>query len=183
MLVGEKGMKKYFLALLVGLLAVTLTTAKPISTTRIVYSNQCQNIPPMQPFMLILKKDQDVFKAIKTCISAANIHGGSISGIGAIENPTLGFYNLKKKAFKRKTYSGDYEVLSLNGNISSIDDKELFVHLHTTLGKDNFSVIGGHLFDAKVAVTLELFINPLGEMPVRTMNKAIGLNLINPDFN
>ena len=39
-------------------------------------------------------------------------------------------------------------------------------------------MIGGHLFEAEVAVVAEVYITPLGVLPERDEDKAIGLNLI-----
>lgn len=41
------------------------------------------------------------------------------------------------------------EILSLKGNIS-IKDGEPFLHLHIVLSKEDFTCIGGHLYEAEV---------------------------------
>jgi predicted DNA-binding protein with PD1-like motif len=57
-------------------------------------------------------------------------------------------------------------------------DGKAFMHAHVVLGAQDFSVLGGHLFAAEVAVTGEIF---LMEMPLgltRKMNDDVGLKLI-----
>ena len=130
--------------------------------------------------MLILKRGEDVLDSLSQCAKAAQLQGGMISGLGAVESPELGFFDLKKSAFTRRRFTGMFEVLAVSGNFSR-DGTELTTHVHVSLGRSNFRVIGGHLLDAKVAVTMELFVVPLGEMPMRTMNPELGLKLIDPD--
>lgn len=130
--------------------------------------------------MLILERGENVLDSLTQCATAAQLQGGMISGLGAIEDPELGYFDLKKSTFVRRRFAGMFEVLAVSGNFSR-DRKELTTHVHVSLGRSNFRVIGGHLLDAKVAITIELFIVPLGEMPVRTMNPELGLRLIDPD--
>lgn len=130
--------------------------------------------------MLILKRGEDVLDSLNRCAKAAQLKGGMISGLGAITAPELGFFDLKKSRFTRRRFAGMFEVLAVSGNFSQ-DGNDLTTHVHVSLGRSNFRVIGGHLLDAQVAVTMELFIVPLGEMPVRTMNPELGLRLIEPD--
>src|SRR6185312_16368723 len=86
-----------------------------------------------QPFMLVLKTGEELPEAIVRCATDANLKGASISGLGAIENPTLAYYLLDSHKYKTKTFSGLYEVTSLNGNIQQLENKP-FVHMHVTLG-------------------------------------------------
>jgi predicted DNA-binding protein with PD1-like motif len=90
----------------------------------------------------------------------------------------LGYYHLEHKDYLRKTFSEmDYELISLTGNIS-LKDGNPYIHVHAALGDNQFRVFGGHLFEAEVAVTAEVSIIPLGKMPVRELDKNIGLATI-----
>lgn len=148
--------------------------------THVVSSTQCAEVAGSKaPFMLILKRGEEINDAVKRCLAAAKVKGAAVTGLGAVEDPQLGYFQLQKKEFLRKRFKGIYEVLAITGNLST-DGKELIPHLHVSLGKRNFDVIGGHLFEGKVGITLELVITPMGEMPYRKMDEEIGLNLIAP---
>jgi predicted DNA-binding protein with PD1-like motif len=126
-------------------------------------------------WLIVLDKDQPVLQVLTQIVTENKIQGGHITGIGAVKNVELGFYELHKKDYIRKKFENDdYELIALNGNISIKDDAP-YVHAHTALGKSDFSVFGGHLFEADVAVTAEIYITPFGLMPKRKLDASLGL--------
>lgn len=128
--------------------------------------------------MVIVDKGMKLVETLTEVARTRQIKGGRISGVGALEQVQLGYYELHDKTYIRKTFDqGDYELISLNGNIT-LKGGEPYVHVHTTIGDRNFQVFGGHLFEAVVAVTAEVHILPLGVFPERQPVKEIGLDLI-----
>ena len=128
--------------------------------------------------LLILKKGDLVVDSIQKFAARENIKGALIQGLGAIKNFELGYYHLHTKTYERKWFKDDdYELLSLNGNIA-IKDGAPFVHVHVAVGEVDFSVRGGHLFEAEVAVTVELGLTRLDRVPERHYDDCIGLYLI-----
>ncbi len=129
-------------------------------------------------WLVVLDKEQSILATLTEIVKEKNIQGGHIVGIGAVKDVQLGYYHLEQKEYLRKTFSGeDYELIALNGNIS-VRDGAPYVHAHTAIGAQDFSVLGGHLFEAKVAVTAEIHITPFGAMPERQLNPALGLATI-----
>jgi len=63
--------------------------------------------------------------------------------------------------YSRKSFSGNYEIISLTGNITCRDG-EPWPHLHALFGDDQMAVVGGHLDQARVSATFECFITELG---------------------
>ena len=57
-------------------------------------------------------------------------------------------------------------MLSLNGNIGWKDGNPL-IQLHVTLGKEDMSVIGGHLIQATIGTIGEIFIHKIGKRLVK----------------
>ena len=131
-----------------------------------------------ESLIVVLNKGDRLIETITHLVEKHEIKGGFISGIGALSNVELGYYQLEKKTYLRKTFQeDDYELLSLKGNIT-LKENAPYVHVHAVLGRKDFSTFGGHLFEATVAVTVELTIVPFGKMPRREINEAIGLALI-----
>lgn len=129
-------------------------------------------------FLIVLDRDQTVIETLTQLASEHGILGGTITGIGALKDPELGFYELHKKDYIRKTFRNeDFELLALNGNISWRDGAP-YIHVHTALGRSDFSVIGGHLFEARVAVTAEIYVTSFGIMPERKLQSDLGLQTI-----
>jgi len=129
-------------------------------------------------WLVVFDKDQPVNSTLTKIVEREGIVGGFLTGIGAIKNVELGFYHLHQKDYHRQTFSkGDFELLSLNGNIS-LKDGQPYVHTHTTIGDDQFRVFGGHMFEALVAVTAEIYITPFCLMPTRELQQSLGLATI-----
>lgn len=118
-------------------------------------------------------------RVIASLTAFAKEHGlgaGTISGIGALTDVELGFYELGTKTYHRETFSDAFELLNLTGNISVVDG-EPFVHAHVTLGDAEYRARGGHLFEAEVEVTGEFVVTPLEGTVQRDMDEQIGLKL------
>lgn len=128
--------------------------------------------------LVVLDKDQPVVSTLTEIVITQKIKGGHLTGIGALKDAQLGYYDLHKKDYIRKTFSDeDYELIALNGNIT-LRDGTPYVHVHTALGRSDFSVFGGHMFEAVVAVTAEIYITPYGVMPERSFSAELGLQTI-----
>ena len=101
-----------------------------------------------------------------------------INGIGAILDPEVGYYDVENKNYIKKTFLGDFELVSLIGNLTYKDDVP-FIHTHISFSGTDFKVYGGHLFDCKIAAAGE-FILFIGKNRLqRTYNDGIGLSLWN----
>ena len=97
------------------------------------------------------------------------LQGASISGIGAVENVQVAYYDVKSKKYKLKTFKPSMEVLSLNGNIGYFEGKPI-VHAHLSMAASDYTVHGGHLKEATVSLILEIFITPTTKPIVREWN-------------
>ena len=102
-------------------------------------------------------------------VQAARVHA-----IGAVEDAELGCYVLADKKYLRKVFPGILELVSLQGNVTLKDGKP-FLHAHVVVSGEDFAAFGGHLFDARVGVVVELFIRPLATPLPRIMCDEVGL--------
>ena len=125
---------------------------------------------------MALAKGELINKSFEEFAESDDIGSAWINGIGALENPEIGYYSLKTKSYHRKVFSGNYELTSLIGNIS-IKDGKYFSHTHITCSDTNFQVFGGHLFDAKITAACEFIMIPGNNDINREMNLDIGLPL------
>lgn len=105
-------------------------------------------------------------------IRAARLHG-----IGAFTDAELGFLDLDRKDYDRFRVDEDTEVLAFLGNLS-VTDEGPRVHAHVTLGKRDGSAIGGHLFEAHVGATLEVFVLRFDGELRRAHDQATGAALL-----
>jgi predicted DNA-binding protein with PD1-like motif len=129
------------------------------------------------PFILVVHKEQNIIETLIKCMELMQIKSASLSGLGALKKVNIAYYNLETKEYEKKTFSEIYELISFNGNITQVDEKA-FAHVHVALGDNDHGVIGGHLFEAVVAVTAEITVIPLAGVIRRQMNCELGLKLI-----
>ena len=125
---------------------------------------------------MTLAKGDNINKTFESFAEVKGIGCAWLNGIGALENPEIGYYSLEDKAYHRKTFKGEYELTSLIGNITLKEGKP-FSHTHITFSDTEFRVFGGHLFNANITAAGE-FIMQFGSDEInREMNAEIGLPL------
>ena len=126
-------------------------------------------------FMTLAKGD-NINQTFESFAETLDIGCAWLNGIGALENPEIGYYSLEDKTYHRKLFKGEYELTSLIGNIT-IKEGKPFSHTHITFSDTDYKVFGGHLFDAKITAAGE-FIMQLGSENInREINLGIGLSL------
>ena len=99
-----------------------------------------------------------------------------LNGIGALENPEIGYYSISDKSYHRKHFNGEFELTSLIGNITMKEGKP-FSHTHITFSDTNYKVFGGHLFDARITAAGEFLMQLGNDKIIREINHEIGLPL------
>jgi predicted DNA-binding protein with PD1-like motif len=132
-------------------------------------------------YILRLQKDEDVLPALTDFCKRKGILSGSFRAIGAVKDAKIGYYDLTSKQYGSKVYPEEMEVASMTGNVAQVDGAP-FIHTHAILsgiakGSEN-QPIGGHVFEAKVAVTLEVHLVAFNENIARKLDDDIGLKLL-----
>jgi predicted DNA-binding protein with PD1-like motif len=90
----------------------------------------------------------------------------------------LGHYDFKDtQTYKYETFDEDLEILTLSGNVSTMNQKAL-PHAHVTLGRRDFSVIGGHLEERSLANMIEVNMTRLPGKLLKDKDESVGLNLL-----
>lgn len=129
--------------------------------------------------IVVLEKGEKLVESLTKFAKLTGINAASLQGLGALEEVELGFYDLHQKSYKRTTLKGDWELVAMNGNIT-LKEGTPFVHVHAALGGEDFSLKGGHLFEAVVAVTCEVSLIPHSGLIERHAHPGIGLALCSP---
>lgn len=133
-----------------------------------------------------LKKGDKLVESVREILEKENIKAGFLTGIGATDNLEVGLFDPKTKNYNIKKYEEDLEIANLCGNISNKDGK-LYTHFHITCGRvaDNAqkgqipgSAIGGHLNEAIISLTAEIFVTIIDGDINRLYDEDLGLNLI-----
>jgi len=125
-----------------------------------------------------LEPDEDIIDAITDLVKTQNITSGFINIIGALKKITIGFFDLESMQYNFKTFDEDVELISCKGNIS-YKEGEPIIHLHVAIGREDFSMIGGHLSQPSiVSVTGEVYIFEIAEKVKRAIDPKFGLTLM-----
>lgn len=131
-----------------------------------------------QPFILVLNSGDELIESITQCAKDAKLMGASVGGLGQLHNPTLAYFSSNPNDKPTlTTFSGYYELASLNGDITNNENK-YYTHLHTTLADKKFRGIAGHVNTAKVGLTAEITIIPLSAPVQRTVDPKTGFGPI-----
>lgn len=129
-------------------------------------------------YQLVLDRGDFVVESLTEFAREEGICAASFTGLGAVKDTTVGYYDLSSREYRFMDYTADHEVVALVGNIALVDG-EPFVHAHITLGDRDMRLVGGHLKEATVAVTLEISLTACAEPLERSLNEEIGLTLLN----
>lgn len=126
-----------------------------------------------------VEPNEDLINSIITLVKKYDIKSGIITCIGALKKFTIGFYDINSKNYNLKTFEEYVELISCIGNIS-YKDKEPIIHLHVSLGRSDFSVIGGHIsLPSIVSVTCEVKIFEIDQKLFRAEDSQFNLSLLN----
>lgn len=127
-------------------------------------------------YIVSIKDKSSIVQALNDFVLNQNIKSGQITGIGAVSEATLRFFDFSTKDYVDKKFDEQMEVTNISGNVSVLDEKPL-LHLHITLGRQDYSAIAGHLQDAKIRGVGEFFFYPLETTVYKTKNEEEGINL------
>lgn len=132
---------------------------------------------PERTWLLVFDDGDAVVEILSLFARDHGLSGARLWGIGALDQVELGFYRHEQRDYDRFSLQEELELLALNGNLS-VTDEGPRVHAHVVVGRSDGTAHGGHLFEARVGPTLEVFVV---ESPVeirREMNEEFGLPLI-----
>ncbi len=123
-------------------------------------------------FVIMLKKGEKLMETLNRFVEEKQIKGGFFQAVGAVKGVEIGYYDHNKHEYDWKTMEGEHELLSLLGTVS-----ETGVHAHIVVSDETYSCIGGHLKEAEISATLELFLTELKKIR-RKQDAETGLKLM-----
>ncbi len=133
----------------------------------------------VKTYLLVFRTGQEVMKGLRAFARKHKLVAGHLTGIGAVSDAIIGYFDPQTKTYRRIHEKGQAEVLSLTGNLA-LDDNEPFFHVHVALGRRDGSARGGHLFEATACPTVELVLTAYGKPVRRKIDPETGLPLLAP---
>jgi len=127
-------------------------------------------------YVVSIQNHAEITKVITAFIEEHDIKAGTISGLGAVNEATLRFFDPATKEYVDKTFKEQMEISNLTGNISQQNNK-YYIHMHVTLGRNDYKALAGHLLTAKINGAGEFVIESFDGTVDRYYDENTGLNL------
>jgi uncharacterized protein len=103
-------------------------------------------------YAVIFSKGDEVLSGIPDFAKQYHVGDAHFTGIGAL----TAWFDLDRKLDHPLPVNEPVEVLSMIGDIATFQGRPI-IHTHVVLGKRDGTTAGGHLFEAHVNPTLEVF--------------------------
>lgn len=124
-----------------------------------------------------LDKGDHVAESLLSVAKEEGVTLASVHGIGATDDFEVGVFDLKKSDYDRVRFTGNHEITTLVGNLTTKEGAP-YLHLHITCAGEGGKMVGGHLFEAKISLTAEIFIKTIKGNAERERDEALGINKI-----
>ncbi|MGH6944176.1 MAG: PPC domain-containing DNA-binding protein [Geminicoccaceae bacterium] len=126
------------------------------------------NDGPQRTFAVVFDKGDEVLAGLARFAKEQRLAASELSGLGALSDAVLGYFDWQKKDYERITIDEQVEVLNLTGNIA-LNEGEPKLHPHIVVGKADGTAHGGHLLEAHVRPTLEVIVT---ESPIHLQRRS-----------
>ena len=130
-------------------------------------------------YVIVLAKGDEVMSGLTDFARQNKVTSASFNAIGAFSHATVAWFDDSKKEFKLNPINQQVELVSMIGNITLVNDQPA-VHTHVAVASSNGTVRGGHVINAFVFPTLEVFLTVYPTPLHKESDEATGLELIDP---
>lgn len=127
---------------------------------------------------LRLDRGEKLVESLQSLALREGIRTGSVTGIGGIGTFTTGVFDRELGQYRREEHHGLFEVDSITGNITT-SGGEPYLHLHIVASTYDGVTVGGHLFEAEIALTAELFVTVMEGVIGRKRDEELKINTWN----
>lgn len=132
----------------------------------------------LRSFALVFDTGDEVIETLTRFAREQDLSASSFTGLGALEDATLGYFDWERKDYDRIPIREQVEVVSFVGDVTLGEKGEPKLHPHIVLAKRDGSAHGGHLLEAHVRPTLEIVLTETPAHLHRETDPETGLALI-----
>lgn len=169
----------FFAAAGLGLAAGAAGAGEPAAGTNDLPRAALLSDGDIKTYLLVFRTGQEVMNGLLAFARKQKLTAGHLTGIGAISDAIIGYFDPEKKTYLRLHETGQHEVLSLTGNLAQYDNAPFF-HVHVALGLRDGRTRGGHLFAMTVRPTVELVLTAYPKAVGRKIDPEWDLPLLDP---
>ncbi len=130
-------------------------------------------------YSIVFGSGDEVASGLTEFAANHHIQSGHLTAIGAFRSAVLAYFDRDRKEYKKIPIDSQVEVLSFIGDFA-LDKGKPVLHAHVVVGFPDGHTMGGHLLEAHVWPTLEVFLvaSPIPLQKQRDPDSR--LDLINP---
>jgi predicted DNA-binding protein with PD1-like motif len=129
-------------------------------------------------YIIVLQRGESLILSLKEFCQKEGIVNGFFYGIGAIDQAELAHYSVENKKYSSFKLSEPLELVSLIGNVFLGPEGELIVHTHASFSQPDGGMVGGHLVEARISGTGEIFFTPSESKLQKEYDKETGLKIL-----
>ena len=140
-------------------------------------------------FVIALERGDHLMACLRDFAAEHACRASEFTAIGAVEWARLTYFIVETRDYTEIPLEEQTELLSLNGRITlpegvdpdspEAESAEPHLHVHCVLGHADGSTIGGHLVEAEVRPTCEVFLTDYPTRLARRTDPDSGLPVLN----
>jgi predicted DNA-binding protein with PD1-like motif len=130
-------------------------------------------------YAVIFGKGDEAFSGLQDFAEKYHVTSAHFTAIGAVNGATVGWFDPRRKMYKKIPIAGQFEVISMVGDIALFQGKPI-VHTHMVLAGADGTTRGGHVLDANVSPTLEVMVTVDAIAMQKRLDPETDLTLIDP---
>jgi hypothetical protein len=120
----------------------------------------------------MLEPGDEVVRCLIQFARAQEVDAAVVTGIGSISQAELGAGSGRAREHRRRTVAEPLEACSLTGTVTLVDG-EPFPHLHGTFARSDHSLLGGHVYQAVCATSVELVLQVTTDSLLRAVQQQL----------
>lgn len=128
-------------------------------------------------YIVRLSSGEAVVEQIAGLLASRELGFANISAAGAVRGARLAYWDPVSKQYRARQFDEQLEAVSFQGN-AALKDGKPFLHVHAAFARSDYSVIGGHVQEAWVHPTFEVWLRPEDVPVVRAKDPDTGLDLL-----
>lgn len=135
-------------------------------------------------FVVALETGERLIESIRRFAAEQGLAASEFTAIGALASARLAYFDWESKDYVDIPVREQVEIASLNGRITRPegDAGDPHLHVHCVLSRADGAAIAGHLMDAEVRPTAEVFVTDSPSRLHRRIDPESGLAVIDPDL-
>jgi uncharacterized protein len=139
---------------------------------------KCLQEGELRTFAVIFDTDDEVVAGLTKFARENSLSAAHFTGLGALREVTLGYFDWQAKDYKRNPIREQVEVVAFIGDVALDENGQSKLHPHIVVSKSDGTACGGHLLEACVRPTLEVVLTETPAHLHRRTNPETGLALI-----